>query len=126
MPDKPSIAVLPFANLTGDAKQDYLGDGISENIITALSRIPDMFVIARTSTLAYKGKAVKVQQVAEELGVRYVLEGSVQRSGDKVRVTAQLIDAVKGHHLWAESYDREVKDTFVLQDDHHAECCRSP
>ncbi len=93
------------------------GDGIAENIITALSKIPDMFVIARTSTFTYKGKAVKVQQVAEELGVRYVLEGSVQRSGDQVRVTAQLIDALKGHHLWTERYEREVKDAFALQDD---------
>jgi TolB-like protein/Tfp pilus assembly protein PilF len=117
LPDKPSIAVLPFANLSGDPKQDYLGDGISENITTALSRLPTMFVIARTSTLAYKGKAVKVQQVAEQLGVRYVLEGSVQKSGDKVRVTAQLIDALSGQHVWAKSYDREVKDILALQDD---------
>jgi adenylate cyclase len=117
LPDKPSIAVLPFANLSGDDKQDYLGDGIAENITTALSRIPDMFVIARSSTLSYKGMPVKVQQVAEELGVRYVLEGSIQISGNKVRVTAQLIDALKGHHLWAERYDRDVKDTFALQDD---------
>jgi adenylate cyclase len=117
LPEKPSIAVLPFYNLSGDAKQDYLGDGISENITTALSRVADMFVIARTSTLTYKGTPVKVQQVAEELGVRYVLEGSVQRSGDKVRVTAQLIDALTGHHLWTERYDREVEDAFTLQDD---------
>jgi TolB-like protein len=117
LPDKPSIAVLPFANLSGDAKQDYLGDGITENITTALSRVPDMFVIPRTSTRTYKGKAAKVNQVAEELGVRYVLEGSVQQSGDQVRVTAQLIDAFKGHYIWTESYDREVKDTFVLQDE---------
>ena len=94
LPDKPSIAVLPFTNLSGDAKQDYLGDGIAENITTALSRVADMFVIARTSTFTYKGKAVKVQKVAEELGVRYVLEGSVQGSGDQVWVTAQLIDAL--------------------------------
>jgi adenylate cyclase len=117
LPDKPSIAVLPFANLSGDPKQDYLGDGISENITTALSRLPDMFVISRTSTMAYKGKAVKVQNVAEALGVRYVLEGSVQRAGDKVRVTAQLIDALSGHHVWAKSYDREIKDVLALQDD---------
>jgi len=117
LPDKPSIAVLPFANLSDDPVQDVLSNGISENITTALSRIPDIFVIARTSTLIYKDKPLKVQQVAEDLGVRYVLEGSVQRSGDKVRVTVQLIDALKGHHLWAERYDRKVKDAFALQDD---------
>ncbi len=117
LPDKPSIAVLPFDNLSGDPKQDYLGHGMSENIITALSKIPNMFVIARNSTFSYKDKAVKVRQVAEELGVRYVLEGSVQRSGDHVRITAQLIDALGGHHLWAERYDREFKDIFALQDD---------
>ncbi len=117
LPDKPSIAVLPFVNLSGDATQDYLGDGIAENIITALSRVAEMFVIARTSTFTYKGKVVKVQQVAEDLGVRYVLEGSVQRSGDKVRVTAQLIDALEGHHIWAERYEREFKDAFALQDE---------
>ena len=117
LPDKPSIAVLPFENLSGDAKQDYLSDGITENITTALSRIADMFVIPRTTTRTYKGRPVKVAQVAEELGVRYVLEGSVQRSDEQVRVTATLIDALKGHHIWAERYDREVKDTFVLQDD---------
>jgi TolB-like protein/Flp pilus assembly protein TadD len=117
LPDKPSIAVLPFENLSADPKQNFLSDGISGNITTALSRVPNMFVIPRTSTLTYKGKAVKVAKVAEELGVRYVLEGSVQRSGDQVRVTAQLIDALKGNYIWTESYDREVKDTFALQDD---------
>jgi TolB-like protein/class 3 adenylate cyclase len=117
LPDKPSIAVLPFANLSGDPGQDFLVDGITENIITALSSIPQLFVIARNSTYTYKGKSVKVQQVAEELGVRYVLEGSILRSGDRIRVTAQLIDALKGHHLWAERYDREMKDLFSLQDD---------
>jgi adenylate cyclase len=117
LPDKPSIAVLPFANLSRDPNQEYFADGISENIITALSLIPDMFVIARNSTFTYKGKPVKVQQVGEELGVRYVLEGSVQRSGDRIRVTAQLIDATTGHHLWAERYDRKLKDIFVLQDE---------
>jgi TolB-like protein/class 3 adenylate cyclase/thioredoxin-like negative regulator of GroEL len=117
LPDKPSIAVLPFENLSGDAKQDFLGDGITENITTALSRVADMFVIPRTTTRAYKGKAVRVAQVAEELGVRYVLEGSVQQSGDQVRVTATLIDALKGHQIWTERYDREVKDAFALQDD---------
>jgi len=99
LPDKPSIAVLPFENLSGDPAQEYIGDGITENIITALSKIPEMFVIARTSTSTYKGKSVKIQQVSEELGVRYVLEGSVQKAGDRIRVTAQLIDAISGHHL---------------------------
>ena len=117
LPDKPSIAVLPFENLSGDAKQDFLSDGITENITTALSRVTGMFVIPRTTTRTYKGKPVTVAQVAEQLGVRYVLEGSVQRSGDQVRVTAQLIDALKGRHIWTERYEREVKDTFALQDD---------
>ncbi len=117
LPDKPSIAVLPFENLSGDPKQDYLGDGITENITTALSRVPDLFVIPRTTTRTYKGKPVTIAQVAQELGVRYVLEGSVQQSGDQVRVTARLIDAIKGRHIWTVRYDREVKDAFALQDD---------
>jgi adenylate cyclase len=117
LPDKPSIAVLPFDNLSGDKSQEYIADGLSENIISSLSKIPDMFVIARNSTFIYKGKPVKVNQVAEELGVRYVLEGSIQKSGKKMRVTAQLVDAIKGHHLWSESYDREAKDFFAVQDD---------
>lgn len=117
LPDKPSIAVLPFVNMSRDQDQEYFADGISENIISALSHIPQMFVIARNSTFTYKGKPVKVQQVSEELGVQFVLEGSVQRSGDQIRVTAQLIDATTGHHLWAERYDRELKDIFSLQDE---------
>jgi adenylate cyclase len=117
LPDKPSIAVLPFDNLTGDPQQEYFSDGMTEEIITALSKVPYLFVIARNSTFTYKGKPVKIGQVAEDLGVRYVLEGSVRRAGDRVRVTAQLIDAIKGHHLWAENYDRELKDTFALQDE---------
>jgi adenylate cyclase len=117
LPDKPSIAVLPFANMSEDPKQEFLCDGITESIITALSKAPRLFVIARNSTFVYKGKPVKVKQVSEELGVRYVLEGSVQRSADHVRVTAQLIDALTGHHLWAERYDRDVKDIFALQDE---------
>jgi len=117
LPDKPSLAILPFDNLSGDSSQDYFSDGITENIIAALSTLSNLFVIARNSTFTYKGKPVKVQQVAEELGVRYVLEGSVQRSGDRVRITAQLIDALKGHHLWAENYDRNLKDIFSLQDE---------
>jgi TolB-like protein/Flp pilus assembly protein TadD len=117
LPDKPSLAVLPFDNLSGDSSQDYFSDGITESIITALSNVSNLFVIARNSTFTYKGKPVKVQQVAEELGVRFVLEGSVQRSGDRVRITAQLIDALTGHHLWAEQYERQFGDIFVLQDD---------
>jgi TolB-like protein/class 3 adenylate cyclase/Tfp pilus assembly protein PilF len=117
LPDKPSIAVLPFVNMSGDPEQDFISDGLTEDIISALSSVPDLFVIARNSTFTYKGKTVKVQQVAEELGVRYVLEGSFKRSGDKVRITAQLIDATTGHHLWAERYDREFKNLFALEDD---------
>jgi adenylate cyclase len=117
LPDKPSIAVLPFNNLSGDPTQDYIADGISENIISALSKISEMFVIASNSTFTYKGKPVKVQQVSEELGVRYVLEGSAQKVGNRVRITAQLIDATTGHHLWSEKYDRDLKDLFALQDE---------
>jgi adenylate cyclase len=117
LPDKPSIAVLPFDNMSKDSKEEFFSDGITENIITALSRVPQLFVIARNSTFTYKGKPVKVKQVSEELGVQYVLEGSVQKSADRVRITAQLIDALKGHHIWAESYDRDLKDIFVLQDE---------
>jgi adenylate cyclase len=117
LPDKPSIAVLPFDNMSGDPAQDYLADGISENIISALSRISNLFVIARNSTFTYKGKPVNVQQVSEDLGIRYVLEGSVQKSGSRLRITAQLIDAIKGNHLWSEKYDRELNDLFVVQDE---------
>ena len=117
LPDKPSIAVMPFLNMTGDRNQDFLSDGMSESIITALSKLPELFVIARNTTFSYKGKAVKVAKVSEELGVRYVLEGSVLKSGDRIRVTAQLIDALKGHHLWADRYDRELKDLFAVLDD---------
>ena len=117
LPDQPSIAVLPFVNLSGDPKQEFFSDGITEDIITALSKAPRLLVIARNSTFTYKGKPVKVKQVSEELGVRYVLEGSVQKSGDRVRITAQLIDALTGHHLWAERYERALKDLFALQDE---------
>ena len=117
LPDKPSIAVLPFVNMSEDPKQEFFVDGMTEEIITALSKGPNLFVIASNSTFTYKGKPVKVKQVSEELGVRYVLEGSVQRSGDRIRVNAQLIDALKGHHLWAERYDRDVKDIFAIQDE---------
>jgi adenylate cyclase len=117
LPEKPSIAVLPFDNMSGDPEQDYIADGFTENIITGLSQIPEMFVIARNSVFTYKGKPVKIKQVSEELGVKYVLEGSMQRAGDRLRVNAQLIDALEGHHLWAERYDRELKDLFKLQDE---------
>ena len=117
LPDRPSIAVLPLTNMSGDPEQEYFSDGLTEEIITALSKAGNMFVIARNSTFTYKGKAVKVKQVAEEMGVRYVLEGSVRKVGDRVRITAQLIDALKGHHLWAERYDRDLKDIFAVQDE---------
>ena len=117
LPDKPSIAVLAFDNMTGDKEQDYFCDGLSEEIIAALSSVPELFVIARNSSFTYKGKSVKVQQISEELGVQYVLEGSIRKSGKKIRITAQLIDALKGHHLWAESYDRNIEDLFVVQED---------
>jgi adenylate cyclase len=117
LPDKPSIAVLPFNNLSGNPEQEYLSDGITENIIVTLSKIPEIFVIAGNSTFTYKKKQVKVQRVAEELGVRYVLEGSTQRSKDKVRITAQLIDAVTGVYLWSGRYDRDLHDLFALQDE---------
>jgi adenylate cyclase len=117
LPDVPSIAVLPFVNMSGDPKQEFLCDGMTEEIITALSKVGQFFVISRQSTFSYKGKPVKVKQVSEELGVRYVLEGSLQRSGDRVRIAAQLIDALTGNHLWAERYERDVKDIFALQDE---------
>jgi adenylate cyclase len=117
LPDKPSIAVLPFVNMSGDPEQEYFSDGMGEEIITGLSKIPQIDVIARNSTFSYKGKSVMAQQVGKELGVRYVLEGSVRKAGNRVRVTAQLIDAVTGYHLWAERYEREVRDIFALQDE---------
>jgi len=117
LPDKPSIAVLPFENMTGDPKQEYFTDGFTEQIITSLSKIPALFVISWNSTFTYKGKPVKVQQVSEELGVRYVLEGSVQKFSRRIRINVQLIDAISGQHVWAESYDRDLKDIFGLQDE---------
>jgi adenylate cyclase len=117
LPDKPSIAVLPFVNMSEDKGQEYFSDGLTEEIITALSKTPKLFVIARNSTFVYKGKAVNIQQVSRELGVKYVLEGSVRRSGDQLRITTQLIDATTGNHLWAERYDREMKDVFAVQDE---------
>ena len=117
LPDKPSIAVLPFENLSGDPKQEYFADGVSEDIITELSRFSDLFVIARNSSFKYKGKAVDLRQVCRELGVRYALEGSIRRGGDRVRISAQLIDSGTGAHRWAEHYDRELKDVFTIQDE---------
>ena len=117
LPDKPSIAVLPFQNMSGDADQEYFAEGITEDIITALSHIRWLFVIARNSSFVYKGRAVDVKQVARELGVRYVLEGSVRKLGNRARVTAQLVDALSGAHHWAERYDRDLTDIFALQDE---------
>lgn len=117
LPDKPSIAVLPFVNMSVDPEQEYFCDGITEEIITGLATVPQLFVIARNSSFTYKGKHVKVQQVSEELGVKYVLEGSVRKSSNRIRITAQLIDAITGDHLWAERYDRELSDIFALQDE---------
>ncbi len=115
--DKPSIALLPFVNMSGDPTQDFFVDGITENIITGLSRFRDLFVIASNSTFTYKGKAARIQDVSRELGVHYVLEGSVQKSSDRIRITAQLIDGETGRHLWSERYDRGVEDIFAVQDD---------
>jgi adenylate cyclase len=117
LPDKPSIAVLPFANMSGDPQQEYFADGIAEDIITLLSKSRALFVIARNSTFTYKGRAVDVRQIGQELGVRYVLEGSVRKAGNRVRVTGQLIEAVTGGHLWAERYDRDLTDIFAVQDE---------
>ena len=117
LPDKPSIAVLPFTNMSGDPEQEYFSDGITDNIITELSRFGDLFVIARNSTFKYKGTSVDVKQVSRELGVRYVLEGSVQKVGDRVRISAQLVDGTTGGHLWAERYDRDLEDILAVQDE---------
>ena len=117
LPDKPSIAVLAFDNMSGDPKQEYFSDGLTEEIITGLSKMPQLFVIARNSSFAFKGKAVSVQEVGRKLGVRYVLEGSVRKEKDRVRITAQLIDAQTGGHVWSERYDRDLKDIFALQDE---------
>src|SRR4051794_6806802 len=117
LPDRPAIAVLPFNNMSGDREQEYFSDGISEDIITALSKLRWFFVIARNSSFTYKGKPVHMKQVAAELGVRYVVEGSVRRSGDRVRITAQLNDTATGSHIWAEHYDRDLTDVFAVQDE---------
>ena len=117
LPEKPSIAVLPFENLSGDPKQDYFSDGLTEQISSTLSRFKSLFVISSSSASTYKGKPVKIQKIAEDLGVKYVLEGSVQRSADRIRITAQLIDATTGHQIWSQRYDREQKDIFAIQDE---------
>ena len=117
LPDKPSVAILPFANLSGDPAQDYFSDGISEDIITELSRFSELFVIARNSSFQYKGKAIDVRQIARELGVRYLLEGSVRHADERVRISAQLVDAQTGAHRWAERYDRRIEDIFSVQDE---------
>jgi adenylate cyclase len=117
LPDKPSIAVLPFTNMGSDAEQEYFADGISEDIITALSQSRWLFVIARNTSFVYKGKAIDIKQVGRDLGVRYVLEGSVRKAGNRVRITAQLIEAATGAHLWSQRYDRDLADTFAVQDE---------
>jgi TolB-like protein len=116
-PDRPSIAVLPFDNLSGDPEQEYFADGMTEDIITSLSRFRSLSVTARNSTFSYKGKSPDVREIARDLGVRYVLEGSVRRGGERVRITGQLVDASTGNHLWAERYDRELEDIFAVQDE---------
>lgn len=117
LPDKPSIAVLPFDNMSGDPEQEYFSDGITEDIITDISRLPELMVISRNSTFTYKGKAAKVQDICRDLGAHYVLEGSVRKAGERVRITAQLIDGHTGGHLWADRYDRSLEDIFAVQDD---------
>jgi adenylate cyclase len=117
VPDKPSIVVLPFANMSGEAEQEYFSDGITEDLITDLSKVSGLFVIARNSSFSYKGMSVKVQEIGRDLGVRFVLEGSIRRAGNRVRITAQLIDAGSGGHLWAERFDRDLNDIFAVQDE---------
>ena len=116
LPSKPSIAVLPFDNMSGDAEQEYFSDGIAEDIITGLARFRDLFVIARNSSFTYKGAAVDIKRVGRDLGVSYVLEGSVRKAGNRVRITAQLVETATGNHLWAEKYDGDLSDIFELQD----------
>ena len=117
LPDRPAIAVLPFANMSGEPEQEYFSDGISEDIITALSKLRWFFVIARNSSFTYKGKAVHLKQIGEELGVGYVVEGSVRKEGERVRITAQLIDVATGSHIWAERFDRNIADVFAVPDE---------
>ena len=117
LPDKPSIAVLPFTNMSGDPEQEYFADGMTEDIITELSRFRELFVIARNSSFSYKGRSVKVQSIGADLGVAYVVEGSVRKAGNRVRVTAQLIETGTGNHAWAERFDRDLEDIFAIQDE---------
>jgi TolB-like protein len=117
LPDKPSIAVMPFVNLSGDPAEDYFADGITEDIITELSRFRSLFVISGNSTFTYKGRAIDVRSVARELGVRYVLEGSIRKGAGRLRVSAQLVDALSANHLWAEKFDRTLADVFVVQEE---------
>jgi adenylate cyclase len=117
LPDKPSVAVLPFTNMSADPEQEFLADGIAEDVITALSHYPSLFVIARNSSFTYKGRPVDVNTVGRELGVRYILEGSLRKSGNRIRVTAQLVEAETGRHVWAERYDRDLADIFDVQDE---------
>ena len=117
LPDKPSVAVLPFTNMSADPEQEFFADGITEDVVTALSRYPSLFVIARNSSFTYKGRAVDVKEVGRELGVRYVLEGSVRRAGNRIRVTAQLVEVETSRHVWAERYDRDLADIFAVQDE---------
>src|SRR5207247_5790369 len=117
LPAKPSIAVLPFTNMSGDPEQEYFSDGMTEDLITDLSKLSGVLVIARNSVFTYKGKAVEVGEVSRKLGVRYLVEGSVRKAGNRVRISAQLVDATSGGHLWAERYDRELQDIFALQDE---------
>ena len=116
LPDKPSLIVLPFINMSNDPEQEYFSDGITEDITTDLSRISSLFVISRNSAFTYKGRAAKAQDISREMGVRYILEGSVRKAGERIRITAQLIDATTDHHLWSERYDRSLQDLFALQD----------
>src|SRR5262249_34886547 len=125
LPDRPSVAVLPFTNLSQDPAQEFFSDGVTEDLITGLSKVSGLFVIARNSVFTYKGRAVQIREVGRDLGVRYVLEGGVQRSGSRVRITAQLVDATTGYHIWAERYDREVRDIFALQDEVSREIVRA-
>src|SRR5262245_52962346 len=117
LPDKPSIIVLPFLNMSNDPEQGYFSDGITEDITADLSKVSSLFVISRTSAFTYKGKAIKVRDISREMGVRYVLEGSVRKAGERVRISAQLVDAMADHHLWAERYDRPLADIFAVQDE---------
>src|SRR5262249_48383220 len=117
LPDRPSIAVLPFTNMSGDKEQEFLADGLVEDTITTLSQVSSLFVVARNSSFAFKGKSIEIREVGRQLGVRYVLEGSVRRSDNRLRVTAQLIDATDGAHIWAERYDRQIQDVFDVQDE---------